>query len=141
MANEGLNTVVPSIGPCLGGTIELWVDLMVPEVLDLGPDTVFCDIGELLINLPRGFSAQIWSTGSTAEWMQVPDGGMYSVYADDAQGCKVYDEIALDLVECLPAMPTVFTPNGDGVNDVIRLDKGGRGTSALLLIFDRNGAV
>ncbi|MCB0813949.1 MAG: hypothetical protein KDB87_12425, partial [Flavobacteriales bacterium] len=105
----------------MGGTIELWVDLMVPEVLDLGADTVFCDGGEFLINLPLGFSAQIWSTGSTGSWILVSEGGTYSVYADDAQGCKVYDEIALDLVECPPAMPTVFTPNGDGVNDVIRL--------------------
>jgi gliding motility-associated-like protein len=112
LSDAGVYTVVPSIGPCLGDTLSTFVSVVVPNRLDLGLDSSFCDGGEHI----------------------------YGVTATDAQGCEAYGEVMLELVDCDLLVPNFLTPNGDGINDDWSLAPGPY-RFATMTIFNRWGMV
>ena len=136
--DAGTYTVVPSIGGCSGDAVSVEVDVISPDPLDLGPDTVFCEGGAIQFSLPAGYSDPVWSTSSTSLAINVVEAGAYSVQALDAQGCSVSDAILIDVVGCDPIIPNVVTPNGDGVNDGWILGPGGY-VGAILDVYNRWG--
>jgi gliding motility-associated-like protein len=124
----------------LGASLSTQVVVLTPTPLDLGPDSAFCDGAEAYLQLPAGFFEPLWSTGSTADAITITAPGSYSVAATDAQGCIVQDLIVLDAVGCPVFVPNVFSPNGDGVNDVLDLPFGPY-ISTSMSIFDRWGSL
>ncbi|MGN6568239.1 MAG: gliding motility-associated C-terminal domain-containing protein, partial [Flavipsychrobacter sp.] len=90
----------------------------------LGPDTSICADQpiQLLLeaNVPTGGTA-IWSDGSYNTSLAVTDTGMYWVMVTDGP-CTFSDtvNVATQLCNCAFNMPTVFSPNGDGLNDLFR---------------------
>ena len=60
----------------------------------------------------------------------------YFLTLTDAHGCITKDSVTVNVI--IP-IPTVITPNGDGVNDFFEIDKINNYTSNSLLIFDRWG--
>ncbi len=80
-------------------------------------DTSFCNGETWVINLPSS-NSYLWSTGSTSSQVIISDSGSYWVQIDDI--CKKYTEnFGVKLVDCscMMAVPNVFTPNNDGLND------------------------
>lgn len=90
---------------------------------DLGADTSLCR-GEainfvLTAKSPAG-STILWNTGATTQQIVANAAGMYTVTVTDFP-CVGTDSINLDdqqLCECRLMMPSAFSPNGDGKNDV-----------------------
>ncbi|RLD66709.1 MAG: hypothetical protein DRI84_04215 [Bacteroidetes bacterium] len=80
-------------------------------------DTSFCD-GEIwTINLPT-YNSYLWSNGSTGSQVTIKDSGQYWVTVTDI--CKSYTEnFGVQIIDCscMMAVPNVFTPNRDGIND------------------------
>lgn len=140
LEDAGTYVIVPFMGPCLGDTLSTFVHVLVPTVPDLGPDTTFCEGGEYYIELPSGFTDPLWSTGNTGFGIVVTTAGTYGVTVTDAQGCESYGQITLEQIHCDLELPNVITPNGDGRNDVWRLEPG-QFLSASMRIFNRYGAV
>lgn len=65
-------------------------------VLDLGPDTSFCDVNSFVINAAQpGIVSFLWQDGSNAPTFTATDDGLYSVFGIDTSGCTVADEIEL----------------------------------------------
>ena len=66
---------------------------------------------------------------SAALWVDTP--GTYILYVQDSIGCMTRNEMTITAEECLPQfeIPNVFTPNGDGINDVLKL-------TAMVKLFD-----
>lgn len=138
LTDEGWYIMVPSVGGCIGTPDSIYVDAMVPVPLDLGPDTNFCTGGQFTVILPSGFSGPVWSTGGTGQSITVTQPGIYSLLATDTNGCPVNDAIVVDAVDCPPVVPNVFSPNGDGANDVFALGAVGA-VGANVQIYNRWG--
>lgn len=90
---------------------------------DLGPDILLCVDDPIHINLeatlPGGATAN-WSSGTTGPTYSVTDTGTYWVEVKLAP-CVASDSfhIAYDpFCYCHFAMPTAFSPNNDGMNDL-----------------------
>jgi len=70
----------------------------------------------------KGFINYLWfPTGDTSQWIVVKEMGSYFVVVNDFHGCQgnqgAFVEERCDLVY---HVPTAFTPNGDGINDLFR---------------------
>lgn len=91
-----------------------------PE-LNLGRDTVFC-AGvpfDMVLGVPVPDTVPVlWSTGSTDPYLTIGDTGTYAlkIYF---KPCAAADTIHIGAVacDCNMAVPSAFSPNGDGLND------------------------
>ncbi len=114
-------------------------------VVDLGPDTSLC--GTEILYLDGGDDGIIfnWSTGETYREITVYEGAQQIVLeAIDENNCVSYDTIIISA--CSPEdrfkdMPTAFTPNGDGKNDVWRIPELEPFPAATVEIYDRWGNI
>lgn len=90
--------------------------------INLGPDELLCT-GETKILNANSFpgSTYKWSDGSTEDHITVTKPGTYTVKAINKCG-GFSDEIIVDFenCDCIPIIPSAFTPNKDGRNDYIQ---------------------
>ncbi len=122
---------------------ELFLEVKPLPYVDLGNDTSLC--GEQYLDLSGGYDAISfdWSTGENSPNIIVYQGyKMISVVVEDDFGCINYDTIVID--DCDPGLffkdiPTAITPNGDGINDVWRIEKLEAYSGAVVDIYDRWG--
>lgn len=77
-------------------------------IVDLGPDTTYCDLSnfELLAVCPTA-NFFYWQDGSSDTSLIVTGPGLYSVYAQDANGC--YDEDSVVLSQHPVPVPKIAT--------------------------------
>ncbi|WP_207491478.1 gliding motility-associated C-terminal domain-containing protein [Aridibaculum aurantiacum] len=89
-------------------------------VFSLGADTLLCAGQHLLLN-PRLTNVQyLWQNGTTGSSLLVTEPGTYSLTASNNCGSKT-DEIIVTRSLCKLFLPTAFTPNNDGLNDLFRV--------------------
>lgn len=90
--------------------------------LQLGPDQELCEGGSLLLGTgSMPLAGGVWSDGNS-EWPRaVALPGLYS-FAFAADGCSVSDSIVVTIVDRSYGveLPSVFTPNSDGSNNLFR---------------------
>ncbi len=133
-SDAGTYTVVPFFGTCAGDTLSIEVDVLVPVPPYLGPDTVICEGGALVLSVPTGYTSPSWGDNSVSV---VAPGWVY-LAANDPQGCPAADSLWVDVQPCDPVIPNVVTPNGDGTNDLWILGPGGY-IKAWLEVYNRWG--
>jgi len=113
-----------------------------PKV-NLGRDTSLCGIET--VNLDGGSDGVTfnWSTGQTSREITVFEGQKtISLTVTDEFGCSAQDEITINScssVDYFKNMPTAFTPNGDGKNDIWNIPELQIFPQAVVEIFDRWG--
>lgn len=72
------------------------------------------------IALPEYVTSMQWNTGATTPSITVTQGGYYTFTISNA--CQsMTDSSKITLLDCNITMPNVFTPNGDGKNDVYQI--------------------
>jgi gliding motility-associated-like protein len=114
-----------------------------PQVLvSLGNDTLICHGDPLKLSVFIDSAAYTWQDGSQDSVFNVTQPGIYYVTALK-QGCSGSDTIVVS--ECPPdqsavRMPTAFSPNGDGLNDIFKADCQNI-LKFHMLIFDRWGTI
>lgn len=113
--------------------------ISVPDVF-LGNDTIIHKDEFVILNAGNAGSQYLWSTGDTVQIIEAEgkdEGAEYWVVVENA-GCKAADTVIIFEQNCAVGIPTAFTPNGDGANDVLFV----RGPGIIQLefmVFDRYG--
>lgn len=114
-----------------------------PDKIALGNDTTLCNEDALILNLPAGhWEYTMWSNGETKNLIEVKEQGIYSVEASNICG-TFKDTIAVMFEDCLcnATIPDAFTPNNDGLNDVIKPMIFCQPTSYKFMIANRWGQI
>lgn len=113
----------------------LWASPFAP------PDTIIVCHGEqAMVDWSELSGAVVWSTGHAGPVISLPE-GTYGYTAIDTYGCTRTGALTVHSAagtDGQPIVPNVFSPNGDGVNDVFRL-MGVERTDFSLEIFNRWG--
>lgn len=106
--------------------------------IDLGDDMDIC--GDVTVEGPSGFTSYEWNTGSASANLTTSIPGNYSLTVTDENGCTAFDDITLnDACADHVVMPTVFSPNNDGINDWIGPNYSGDIKVYHLEIYNRYG--
>ncbi len=107
----------------------------------LPPDTVKCFYSTIPLVGASGFEQYLWNTGQTTPVIQVIDPGEYSLMVTDTNACIGVDSIDIKDSACpqYVYLPTAFSPNGDGRNDVFRPLFAGAVSHFKFAVYDRWG--
>ncbi|PSK90408.1 gliding motility-associated C-terminal domain-containing protein [Taibaiella chishuiensis] len=85
-------------------------------------DTTLCVGAPLSLHAFAGTqSGYSWSSGSAGDSITVTEDGVYRLQVTNSCG-TFYDSVRVGFVECVchPFMPNAFSPNRDGLNDVLK---------------------
>ncbi len=130
---------VMSVYGCTGSDTVFLRQKNFPTVR-LDHDTTVCEETPLkLVAQSTDADSYLWSDGSTEAVLTVTQGGAYVATAINQCG-RASDTIEISQIFCDIWVPNVFTPNGDGLNDVFRvLGNLGRIQGFGLSIYNRWG--
>ena len=86
----------------------------------LPADSSLCRGNTLQIKV-RSYVNYNWTTGSTAQYLNVTKSGTYGLQVKDENGCNGKDSIKIFFYNCINIqVPNAFTPNADNLNDVFK---------------------
>ncbi|MEA3494428.1 MAG: gliding motility-associated C-terminal domain-containing protein, partial [Bacteroidota bacterium] len=117
--------IVTDINGCKGKSETRYLTVLDPTTfVDLKPEYIFCpDDGPLTLAPKVSMNGDfLWEpTGETTKNIVVDEEGIYIVHLD-VNGCVSSDSTFIKEI-CPPVVqvPSAFTPNGDGLNDVFQL--------------------
>lgn len=106
------------------GTVSDTVNFRVSPfpIVDLGPDTILCGDFEVRLDAGNPGMAYAWlPTGESTQVIKATEQVTYSVIVTNEDGCEGTDDFRIG-TECVSFyhVPTGFSPNGDGINDVFK---------------------
>jgi len=109
----------------------------------LPPDTVICSYGTLDIQSAQVYSQYLWSNNSNTRKISVSLPGIYWLKVTDNNYCRGTDTIIINPKDCLKGLyvPSAFTPNKDGRNDLLKPFLFGKIKQFHFTIYDRWGLV
>ncbi len=89
------------------------------------------------------FATYLWSNGTTAATLTIVNPGDYWLEVTDITGCKGREYTTVTTKSCMHGVfvPTAFTPNNDGKNDIFKPMVDGKLVQYRFAIYDRWGQV
>jgi gliding motility-associated-like protein len=133
-------TVTDLNGCSAGDTTVINVLLPTPQQF-LPADTSICSYGMIKLEALSNFPSYNWSTGSSLFSTVVTRPGVYWLEVKNDKNCIGRDSVVVFEKQCSPGLfvPSAFTPNMDGKNDVMRAILIGDIKSFEFRIFNRYG--
>ncbi len=86
-------------------------------ILTASNDTVACENSVITLSSQSSYLNYSWNTGSTNSTISVNQNGTYWVSSQNGN-CIITDSINVSIISCDDLAINVFTPNGDGTNDI-----------------------
>lgn len=116
----GIYFITVNINNCVASD-SINVDYKTLPRFSLGRDTLLCE-GESYVLSPvvTTNASLLWQDGSTRQSFTVSKEGVYFLVATNECGSYT-DSVTITTSFCNIIMPTGFTPNGDGINDVFKV--------------------
>lgn len=140
----GVYTVeVQDANGCKGSDTTVIAEFLpLPENF-LPADTAICSYGSLTLKPTHTYTGYLWSNNASASAITITQPGEYWLKVEDINGCKGSDTMRVSLKDCMQGfyIPTAFTPDGDGKNDVFRPLLFGRVKKYSFTIYNRWGQV
>ena len=142
-AGEYLVTI-KDVNNCM---IDTTITLIQPQplTLQLGIKDTYCpdmSDGEVIAFVTGGVEPYdyLWSTGETGDRILNVIPSEYNLKVSDANLCEIADtfKVKSERPQCLE-IPTAFSPNGDGVNDIWEIGRMELYPDAVVEIFNRWG--
>jgi len=142
-ANEGVYTITLTGQDkyCGTSTVSKTVPVYAVPKVSLGPDTILCKSDVLLLGVPTVANhTYLWNSGETTSQIYTsPLTRTYALTADN-NGCRGYDAVSIKVLNvCLIRVPGAFTPNGDGINDLLKALNADLAKNFSFKVFNRLG--
>lgn len=103
------------------GRDSVYVFFGLPPALPVIGDTIICKNSFIRFDLDNPDTDYLWNDGSTDSFKVITKGGFYSVTATNPCGnTSVSFNINQLTEDCNVLIPSAFSPNSDGLNDVFR---------------------
>jgi len=136
---QGYNYLITTTSDAMGCLVVDTNTILAYEVpvLTLN-DTIICEGSTFDILLTTVYK-YLWQNGSTTNNYMVSDSGLYTVIVTNGP-CSISESFLVTTMDCKPQTANVFSPNGDGQNDVFEFVTGEL-KSGELIIFNRWGKV
>lgn len=115
------------------------VDYAATPNFSLGPDRLLCEGDSVMLYPGYLYAKYLWQDGSTKPSFTVSVPGTYSVRIDHACG-TFNDTIVFKYSLCKFYIPTAFTPNDDGLNDVFKIAGYDNVSLLRFRVYNRSGA-
>jgi gliding motility-associated-like protein len=138
-ANAGTYSFSANNSGCVASYNTFSLTYFQAPTVNLGPDTTMC-LGYGITFTVSNFPYILWQDNTTSASYNVYNTpGTYWVMVTDSNGCSAGDSVTVNYVSCEDLVtPNVFTPNGDGINDVFYV-KGYYLKKEMLYVYDRWG--
>lgn len=135
-------TVTNSLGCTATDTITVPAILPTPSNFLPQSDSI-CTYESLNVSSLNPYVSYQWSTGATGKTALLEKPGIHRLTVTDANGCSGTDSITLFAKECMSGffIPSAFTPNNDGKNDVFRPLLFGKIKQYRFAVYNRWGAI
>jgi gliding motility-associated-like protein len=116
------SVIVTDNNGCKGFDTTVITTLLPKPSAFLAIDTAICSYGSLELKSLKPFRQYSWSNSSSSPSITITQAGTYWLDATDANNCTGRDTILVRTKECLRGLfvPSAFTPNKDGKNDVLK---------------------
>ncbi len=112
--------------------------------LDHLPEIQICTMRQpnLRLTAAEGFETYKWEgQAGTANFLEVTEPGIYTLEVADAGGCKAYTTYIV-VAYCPPLIPlNAFSPNGDGTNDLWKVESMENHPDAVVRVYNRYGII
>ena len=107
----------------------------------MAADTSFCLPEHSMLQPYRKFSQYTWSDGSHQPFLAVSQPGTYELTVTDENGCAAKASIKVATKSCVNSIyiPTAFSPDGNGKNDVFKPVVTGRLAKYEFSVYNRWG--
>jgi gliding motility-associated-like protein len=104
------------------------------------PDNQELCYGNILRLAVPNYSSYLWSTGSTAGFIDISTLGTYYLTVQDFNSCTGTDSITIQRKNCIyMGIPNAFTPDGNSINDVFKPTISQSIKDYHMIVFNRNG--
>ena len=133
-----------SLSTYLGCDSIITTNLIVAPIpkVNLGNDTTLCSGYSLILDATNLYSTYQWQDNSTNPNYTVHNTGTYWVKVIIDSNCFANDTINIRYEDCVTpfgCIPNAFTPNGDGLNDVFKIETFAEFSEFYLYIYNRWG--
>lgn len=122
ISNAGTYSVqVTDINGCKGQDTVAITQMFALPAAFLPADTAICNYGNLHLQPLGNYNQYWWSNGSRQPTISITQAGVYWLEVSDNNNCRGKDSILIALKECIKGLyvPSGFTPNNDGRNDLL----------------------